>query len=905
MKKNCLWLLSLALILISHVGGFARNLTLRVDHRTHAIKVEKIDAQYRWFKNDKLIIDAHEASYAIKESGTYRVEVTEKSGELSSTEASFIVTAATIIKVYTIGDSTVQDYTAGYYPRKGWGQVLQNFFNSANVQIVNKAVGGTSSKSFYKNYWTAVKNSLVAGDFVFIQFGINDRNKADTARYAPTGGIFEGYLTKFINEARAKGAFPVLVSTLRRNAWNADGVTVYDSYHDHPIAVRTVASQLNVPLIDLDAKAKVLMESLGKTYCSRLLYNNYLAGEYPNYPSGNADDVHFQEMGAIEMAKLVTKGVSELASDVNVSKLAANIRNQYTITVNKNPTGKDSVTTRTTNYPTGLTITLKTIPKKASTFTKWTNSAGTQVSTSKIYTVTSGNTTSFTANYSATSSARVALQDSTTLNVSLDPALQKRPSLKILVNNERHTISVNAIEGSKIQWFKDGLALSGENMEELLVKKGGTYEVAMTLASGQIVKEQISLAVSATGTIITIYLIGDSTVCNYSSSAYPMTGWGMTLPLYFNTANIAISNKAIGGRSSRSYYNQGRWAAVRDVLAAGDYVFIQFGHNDRNFTDTTRYTSVENYKKYLTIFVNEARAKGAIPVLVSPMVLNAWRSGVLRNVFTESGNDYRGGMLQVATALNVPFIDLNMKSWNYYKGLGEPYLTRFVYNTYPAGEYPNYPNGLTDYTHFQEMGALDNTRMIVEGITELRTKFTSMATLYQNLKPQYSITVSSTPTGKDSLTTKSNTYPAGATITLKTIPKKKSIFQKWTNAAGTQLATTTLTKLTAGAAATSYKANYSAVSAARTADTALVVAGNSEASLAVSFSPNPFDGQIRIAVEVKGECTYEIMDMSGIKLEEGVFEAETKLGNTLKSGLYYIRISHGTDKATIRVFKNE
>ena len=110
------------------------------------------------------------------------------------------------------------------------------FFNTANVSVVNKAVGGTSSKSFYNLFWPAVRDGLQAGDFVFIQFGINDRNNANPARYTPTGGEFESYLTKYINETKAKVAPLVLVSTLRRNAWNGDGVTVYDSYHDHPVA---------------------------------------------------------------------------------------------------------------------------------------------------------------------------------------------------------------------------------------------------------------------------------------------------------------------------------------------------------------------------------------------------------------------------------------------------------------------------------------------------------------------------------------------------------------------------------------------------------------------------------------------------------------------------------------------
>ncbi|GAL86858.1 hypothetical protein MYP_4088 [Sporocytophaga myxococcoides] len=355
---------------------------------------------YQWFKEGKLIIGAFHQSLSVDDAGNYTVIITEESGYSYTEEISIAINSVgAIIKIYTIGDSTVQDYNDGYYPRKGWGQVLPYFFNSSNVQVVNKAVGGTSSKSFYNNFWSVVRDALQPGDYVFIQFGINDRNKADVARYTPTGGEFEGYLTKFVNETKAKGAYPVLVSTLRRNAWNADG-TVYDAYHDHPVAVRTVANTLKVPLIDLDAKAKVQMEAAGQTYTTRFWYNNYVAGEYPNYPNGNTDDVHFQEMGAIAMANLVVQGIEELKSDVNVSKLIPYIKPRYQIGFNVDPVGSDLVTTRTSSYPEGLTITLKTLPKTSGTFQKWNNASGIQLSTSTLTTVKSGTAaTTYTAVY--------------------------------------------------------------------------------------------------------------------------------------------------------------------------------------------------------------------------------------------------------------------------------------------------------------------------------------------------------------------------------------------------------------------------------------------------------------------------------------------------------------------------
>lgn len=422
---------------------------------------------YQWFKDGKLIDGAVNQSLSVNDGGNYAVNITEESGYTYTEGISIAINSVgAIIKIYTIGDSTVQDYNDGYYPRKGWGQVLPFFFNTSNVQVINKAVGGTSSKSFYNSFWPAVRNALQPGDYVFIQFGINDRNKADTARYAPTGGVFEGYLTKFVNEAKAKGAYPVLVATLRRNAWNGDG-TVYDSYHDHPVAVRTVANNLKVPLIDLDAKAKVQMEAAGQAYTTRFWYNNYIAGEYPNYPNGNTDDVHFQEMGAIAMANLVVQGIEELKSDVNVSKLIPYLKPRYQIGVFVNPVGSDLATTRTSSYPEGLTITLKTLPKTTGTFQKWSNASGGQLSTATLSTLKSGTSaTSFTALYkgaTTTCAATITASGATTIC-------------------EGGSVTLTASSGSSYIW-KNGTNAVGTS-QTYVAQTAGVYTVEVVNSNG-------------------------------------------------------------------------------------------------------------------------------------------------------------------------------------------------------------------------------------------------------------------------------------------------------------------------------------------------------------------------------------------------------------------------------------
>lgn len=281
--------------------------------------------------------------------------------------------AQAVPTIYTIGDSTVQTYTSGYYPRAGWGQVLQHFFDSSKVVVVNKAVGGTSSKSFYNNHWAGVKSLIKAGDYVTIGFGIND-SAADEARHTVPFTTFQDYLTLFVNETKAKGAFPIIVATQPRNAWNATTPpTVYPAYHDYPVASRQLAGELGVPLVDLDQRGIALLQSVGPTYSANFIYMNLTAGDWPNYSSGAADNVHFQEMGAIELAKLFVAGVRSLSGDTNVSKLIPFLKPTYKVTFTSNNSAAGLIT-RTENFPAGVTVTAYARPNSGYTFSNWSGS---------------------------------------------------------------------------------------------------------------------------------------------------------------------------------------------------------------------------------------------------------------------------------------------------------------------------------------------------------------------------------------------------------------------------------------------------------------------------------------------------------------------------------------------------
>lgn len=311
------------------------------------------------------------------------------------------------------------------------------------------------------------------------------------------------------------------------------------------------------------------------------------------------------------------------------------------------------------------------------------------------------------------------------------------------------------------------------NIDSLTVKGEG-------LSAGSCVFEATIPEVEVPTADTRLFVIGDSTVANYGASYYPQKGWGQLLQLFFKDTEIEVVNRARGGRSSRSYYTEaGIWDEVLTELKSGDYLFIQFGHNDRDFSKAERYTPPADYEVYLSNYVNEARAKGAIPVLVSPMIMNAYNSDVLRNVFTETGNDYRGSMAKVATDLNVPFIDLNMKSFDLVATLGKEQASHYLYLILDAGEYPNYPNGSNDGTHFQETGAVEMARLVVEGLIDLKDQ-ADIAPLIPTLKHRYQLSVEEAG-ANDSIITAGNAYPAGTPLTFKTIEGDSDTFNAWYN----------------------------------------------------------------------------------------------------------------------------
>ena len=214
---------------------------------------------------------------------------------------------------------------------------------------------------------------------------------------------------------------------------------------------------------------------------------------------------------------------------------------------------------------------------------------------------------------------------------------------------------------------------------------------------------------------VNIWVIGDSTAANKKPEVAPETGWGMVLQEYFND-EVKVHNHAANGRSSKSFLTEGRWRSVMDSLKKGDYVVIQFGHNDEK-PDTARHTDpFTSYQKMLKFYIEESRSKGAVPVICSSIVRRHFDAeGNLKNTH----GDYIVASRQAAEENGAYFIDMEAKTRKLVTDAGRE-GSKSIFLFCKPGEYPNRPNGIQDSTHLNGSGAHKIAGLFVEGMREVK-----------------------------------------------------------------------------------------------------------------------------------------------------------------------------------------
>lgn len=216
---------------------------------------------------------------------------------------------------------------------------------------------------------------------------------------------------------------------------------------------------------------------------------------------------------------------------------------------------------------------------------------------------------------------------------------------------------------------------------------------------------------------LTVYLAGDSTAANKAEDKRPETGWGELLQQHFDPAKVKIDNRALNGRSTKSFVDEGHWQKILDVLKKGDYVFVEFGHNDEKKDKPAGYASPDDYKANLSRFIRDVRAKGATPVLLTPVSRRKFENDVL----VKTHGEYPDAVKFVGKAEKVAVIDMESKSAAVLTRYGKDGSTKLFLQLKP-GENPNYPKGVEDNTHFSPLGAEEMAKLAVEGIRENKIK---------------------------------------------------------------------------------------------------------------------------------------------------------------------------------------
>ncbi len=213
---------------------------------------------------------------------------------------------------------------------------------------------------------------------------------------------------------------------------------------------------------------------------------------------------------------------------------------------------------------------------------------------------------------------------------------------------------------------------------------------------------------------IKIFLAGDSTMSIKETKAFPETGWGMPF-VYFWDSTVTVVNRAKNGRSTKTFLSEDLWKSIYDEAGEGDYVFIQFGHNDESPDKKERYATPDTFKMNLMRFITETRAKKAISVLFTPV---SRRKFDTTGTALETHKEYSAYVKEVAAKENVLLIDLDTKSRELYQQFGKG-DSKLLFLQLKPGEHPNYPEGKEDNTHFSELGARLIAQLVLSEIQKM------------------------------------------------------------------------------------------------------------------------------------------------------------------------------------------
>ncbi|MDQ3815905.1 MAG: GDSL-type esterase/lipase family protein [Armatimonadota bacterium] len=639
--------------------------------------------------------------------------------------------------LFLIGDSTVRNGQGdGSNGQWGWGEPLAGYFDQMKINVVNRAVGGLSSRTYLTGgFWEATKAMIKPGDFVIMQFGHNDPgplNDESRARGTIRGAgeeieeidnlltkqhevvhTYGWYLRKYIADTKVKGATPIVCSPVPRKGWT-DGKVNRNAGTYGGWAAAAATSE-KVPFINLNEIIARKYDALGPEKVEPLFADR---------------NTHTSLAGAELNAACVIAGLKALKENPLAPYFSAKATEVP-------PADAETVAnnTATTGPTTGGTATGGTATKTGFKFdfgsgkiepgyvavlpsTVYSEELGYGFEPGvDIVAVDRGGPDALRGDFCTSDKPfffSVAVPEGN-YNVTVilgDQAGETTTTLKA----EARRLLLEKAQTARGQFetrtftvaVKRPTLKSGDTVRLKAAEQGHRdWDDRLTLEFNNTRPCVCALEVTPASDAATVYIAGDSTVTNQRSE--PWAAWGQMLPRFFKPG-VAISNHAESGESLRSFISEKRLEKILDTIKAGDYLFIQFGHNDQK-DKSPGAGPFTTYKENLKRFVTEAQNKGAIPVLVTSMERR--RFDGTKPLPTLA--DFAEAVRQVGKEENVPVIDLNSVSLKLYEALG-PEDTKKAFVHYAAGTFPGQDKPLKDDTHFNPYGAYELARCIVEGI---------------------------------------------------------------------------------------------------------------------------------------------------------------------------------------------
>ena len=299
----------------------------------------------------------------------------------------------------------------------------------------------------------------------------------------------------------------------------------------------------------------------------------------------------------------------------------------------------------------------------------------------------------------------VTLGDPSRASVTTVKAESRRLMLEQVATRAGKFVTRHFTVNVRTPYFADGDSVRRKPREV----GSATWDDRLTLEFNGVHPSVRAIEVTVAHDPVTVFLAGNSTVVD--QMVEPWAAWGQMIPRFFKPGSVVVANHAESGETLKAFIGERRLPKLLATMKKGDYFFIEFAHNDQK-AGTSYVEPFTTYKEYLKKFVDEARSRGATPVLVTSMLRRSFDStGHIINTL----GDYPAAMRQLATEEHIALIDLNAMSRKFYEALG-PEKAKRAFVHYPAGTYPDQAAELKDDTHFNNYGAYELARMMVQGL---------------------------------------------------------------------------------------------------------------------------------------------------------------------------------------------